>query len=336
MKIKTSELKEILLKIKPGLATKGIVEQATHFIFTGVDVLTYNDQISISYPLETDFECSVPAEILYNIIKDLKGEEVSLELKDNQLLLSSGRTKAGINISTDDSIIKMVADMGVPKDSDWKPLSEEFLEGLELCIFSASKDISRPYMTCISVEEDRLVSGDDLRISLFALNKKVPNRFLLPATSAIELIKFNVVEYSLGSAWIHFCTEDEIIFCSRIVAEEYPNVSKFFDMNGPSLKLPAEFKNSISIVAPIADGDFDIDKQIEVAIEGNKIRCRAEGVGGWAETSLDLETKIPDLGFKVNPIFLSEILDKETVMTYEEGKILFVSGKLKHLVALYG
>ena len=62
MKIEREELLKVLSAIRPGLAKKDIVEQATHFIFTGQEVLTYNDQICISYPFETDFECSVPAD----------------------------------------------------------------------------------------------------------------------------------------------------------------------------------------------------------------------------------------------------------------------------------
>ena len=335
MKITPSNFKEILLKIKPGLATKGIVEQATHFVFTGDDVFTYNDQISISYPLETEFRCSVPADTLYGLVKDLKGKEVEVTLNEGQLLLTCGRTKAGINISTDETIEELVKAMGFPKDTEWKSLDKEFLEGIKLCMFSASKDLSCPYMTCISVEHDRLVSGDDIRISLFDLRHEIPDTFLLPATAAAELVKFDIVEYALMESWIFFGTDDGIIFCSRIVVDEYPDVTEFFEMKeGITMKLPSEFKDSINTVYPMADGDFDIDKQIEISITKNALKCRSDGASGWAETAIDIHDGVPDLTFKVNPVFLSEVLSKETTATHEPGKLLILSGKLKHLMSL--
>jgi len=335
MKIAPSEFKEILLKIKPGLASKGIVEQATHFVFTGDDVFTYNDQISISYPLETEFKCSVPSTKLYDFVKDLKGKEVEVTLKEGQLLLTCGKTKAGINVSTDETIMELVDDMGFPKDTEWKSLDKEFLEGIKLCMFSASKDLSCPYMTCISVENNRLVSGDDIRISLFDLKHDISDTFLLPATAATELVKFDIVEYALMKSWVFFSTLDGIVFCSRIVVDEYPNVSEFFEMNNAvTMKLPSEFKDSINTVYPMADGDFDIDKQIEISVTKNTLKCRSDGASGWAETSIDIHDKVPDLTFKANPVFLSEVLEHNTTMTYEPGKLLILSGKLKHLMSL--
>jgi len=336
MKIKTDIFREILLKIKPALAVKGIVEQATHFVFSGDDIFTYNDKISISYPLETDFKCSVPSEILYGIVKDLKGDSIELELVDMQLKLTCGRTKAGINISTDETLLGLIDDMGFPGDDDWKPIDKEFMQGINLCIFSASKDISCPYMTCISVEKDRLVSGDDVRISLYKLNKSISDNFLLPANAAVELIKLDIVEYALMESWVFFGTKDGIVFCSRTVPDEYPDVSEFFKMDdGPKIQLPSKFSDSIKTVSPMADGDFDIDKQVEISISDGVIKCRSDGSGGWAESDLETKEKVPDLAFSVNPIFMLDILDKGTTLTYEPGKILIESGRLNHLMSLY-
>jgi hypothetical protein len=334
MKIRTKEFKDILTKVKPGLAQKGIVEQATHFVFTGEDILTYNDEISISHPLETDFECSVPSDILHGVVKDLSGKEIDLSLKGNELRISSGKTKAGIVASTDQTIMDMVDTMGLPEDEKWHPINKEFIDGLGLCIFSASKDISFPYMTCISVGGAKLVSGDDIRISWYDLEHEIPDAFLLPAAAAVELLKFDIVEYALGTSWVFFATENDLIFCSRIVVDDYPDVEAFFDFDGEPIIISSDFKSCISVVTPMADGEFDIDKQIEVAIKDKKIKCRSDGKSGWAETFIDTKEDVPDLGFKVNPFFLSEILDKETKLTHAEGKILLESGKLKHLIAL--
>ena len=74
MKIKKLELINILQRVKPGLAKRDVIEQFTHFIFTGESVITYNDEICISHPLKTDFVCSAKSEEFFKAI--LKRSEV--------------------------------------------------------------------------------------------------------------------------------------------------------------------------------------------------------------------------------------------------------------------
>jgi len=54
MKIKVNrvELKEALERVRPGLASKDIIDQATSFAFLKDRVVTYNDEISISHPVK--------------------------------------------------------------------------------------------------------------------------------------------------------------------------------------------------------------------------------------------------------------------------------------------
>ena len=78
MKIATSKIKEALAIVKPALANKEILEQTTSFAFLNGRVVTYNDEISISHPFESDFEGAVKAEELYGLLSRTTKEEVSL------------------------------------------------------------------------------------------------------------------------------------------------------------------------------------------------------------------------------------------------------------------
>ena len=48
MKINKKELQEALERVKPGLASRELIEQSTSFAFMRDRVVTYNDEISIS------------------------------------------------------------------------------------------------------------------------------------------------------------------------------------------------------------------------------------------------------------------------------------------------
>jgi len=47
MLIKTEDFKKILQTIKPAISKREVVEQSTHFIFTGTDATAYNDGFAL-------------------------------------------------------------------------------------------------------------------------------------------------------------------------------------------------------------------------------------------------------------------------------------------------
>ena len=55
------ELTKALTSVKAGLADKDIVEHSTSFVFTKGVVITYNDEVSVRYPLDLGVEGAVAA-----------------------------------------------------------------------------------------------------------------------------------------------------------------------------------------------------------------------------------------------------------------------------------
>jgi hypothetical protein len=65
MIVKKQELIAVMDAIKPGLSKKDITRQLQDFFFTGKEIATYNEKISVLHPYETDFKVSVSSEWLY-------------------------------------------------------------------------------------------------------------------------------------------------------------------------------------------------------------------------------------------------------------------------------
>ena len=75
MKINKAELQTALEKVKPGLASRELIEQSTSFAFMGDRVVTYNDEISISHPVAgVDINGAVKAQALYDFVSEVKKE----------------------------------------------------------------------------------------------------------------------------------------------------------------------------------------------------------------------------------------------------------------------
>ena len=343
MQVEKKVLYDILLKLRPGLAKKEIIEQATHFIFTGDDIAVYNDRICITFPFKSDFKCSVKGEEFYHIISGAPQEFIDIKLDKEQLKIGSKKIKAGLSTLVDEA--SKVEDYieKIKKDRDtvkWLPLPSDFIQGAFFCMFSASKDMVKGPYTCIFVQDKNIYSTDTLRASHYIMKDKVEKTFLIRAKDVAELVKFAVIEYGMSDNWAHYATEDGLEFSCRHIKEEYPypeKVKTLFNLkSGTTLEFPKELKSTVDTVSVLAQGDVDINKLILVEIKKNEIHCSAQRERGWVEKSVDIKYDGPTVSFYINPIFFSQVLDKikTATVSQDEHKAVFKSENFSHIIAL--
>ncbi len=332
MKIQTNNLREILSGLQPGISQKKFVEQATHYIFTGTRLCSYNDRISVSYPFPTDFQCSIPSENFYQVISKLTSKELELTFKDNQLNISSSKVKSGFTCLLEGEVFNLLSSLIIGEE--WFEMPKDFTKGVELCLFSASRDLTQKFLSSICVRGDKVESSDDIRISCYTMDRPIPTGFLLPVSSAKELVGYDITHYSLSDSWVHFKLSSGGVFSSRVVLEEYPETEQFFTVEGVFLDLPKELINAVEIVSVLSEGDFDLDKRIEIVLGGKEIICRSSNSSGWIEKKIPFSFKGEAVSFSINPYFLKQILEKSTKMLLAEDRALFDSDSFSHVMAL--
>lgn len=213
MKISRVELLEALQKVKPGLANKELIEQSTSFAFIGDRVVTYNDEISVSHPVEglENMRGAIKAKTLYEFLARVKDEEIEIEQEENEVLIKTGRSKAGFRFEYEIRLpLEEVGEIG-----KWKKLPEDFVDALRLSYPACSNDMSRPILTCVNIQGDKVEASDSFQIIQYQLKKKTPADFLIPASSVKELIKYDIQEVSVGENWVHFRTSEGTVFSSR-------------------------------------------------------------------------------------------------------------------------
>ena len=181
MKINRKKLADALQKIKPGLSTEKYVDKGAYFLFTGKELITFNDRISISVPFETKFKCFVPAREFHDIISGITTGDISIKVNTDRCLLyiRSNKVKSILSCL---SFNEKKETLGIfnKKDIKWKNIPDDLMRGISLTMFSCSTDMTKPYLTCLSITKDRIVSSDNLRISVYRLKKKMSDDFLLP------------------------------------------------------------------------------------------------------------------------------------------------------------
>jgi hypothetical protein len=335
MVVNRTELLKILASLKPGLAKKEMVEQATHFIFTGDDVVTYNDQICISHPYLSGIKFSVKGEEFYKCLEVAQGDDVDLILQENKLSIKAKKTKASLSLVLDDRdrveshISKMKATM-----SDWVPLPSDFLYALSLCSFSASRDLSTGILACVMITNNKVFATDRNRVSRFTLEQSLNNTFFLFARDVLELLKLPVTEFCIPEGWVHFKTKDDVTFSCRTISGSLPNLNNFFNVEGPTIKLPDDLKESVDAVIFMTKGDSESSRFIEVAITEGKLTVKGEKERGWIEKMVNIDYKDEPITFRINPNFLSQILERSANITVGRKAVYFNTEKFEHVIAL--
>ena len=76
--------------VKPGLSNKEQIEQSSSYCFKNQHVITYNDEVSVSCPIEDfDIEGVVNSDELYSLVSKIKNKEIEVNLEGNQLLFKA-------------------------------------------------------------------------------------------------------------------------------------------------------------------------------------------------------------------------------------------------------
>lgn len=338
MIIERAKLQEALKIVEPGLAEKEIpyLEQAKSFAFRDGRIITYNDEISVSHPVEgwKDINGVIQAKMLYDFLGKLKTKELDIFLnKKSELVIKSDKAKAGLTMQTE---FKLPVGNEV---RNWKPLPENFLDAVKFAAGCASTDSTDPILICIHVNESGYVeASDSYRIVRYELSGELGVKtFLLPAKSAMDMLKIKPVEIAEGEGWVHFQTEEGTLFSCRIIDEKFPNTTPHLDVKGNKVVFPAELKEMVVRAMTFAERKNRLDEIVKVTMKDGLLKVRSEAeIAGWFEEDIPVEYKDEPIIFTATPYLLKDILEQtlSCVINKERNKLKFEGENWQYMAAL--
>ncbi|MGD8707125.1 MAG: hypothetical protein PVI88_00395 [Nitrosopumilaceae archaeon] len=328
MEIKTDELKNVLNTLFAYVSKKNniVSDVFSKFIFDNDKIFIVNEEYAFEIPFDIDLSAVLGVDEMIKIINGISAEKINMKIKDDFLLIKSGNTKAKIICNEVKEENKKFIDVNYK----WKKVPDNFNMGVGLCIFSAAKDDYMYVYNNIHIHDNMITSTDNLRISKFLLEEKM-DEFLLPLISAKFLCKHKTKKYFLEKNMVHFKNDDGTIFHSRIVSGDFPDINQFFILDKKNIfyTFPDDIKNTIKLVSTLAEGEFDVDKRIEIKIQNNSMKCKAKNTKGWIESDIKLDIGI-DFEFKINPVFLLDILNLSMKFTIIDDRFIFISDNFFH------
>ena len=324
MHVQKDQLLRALEIVKPGLANKELIEQSTSFAFINGRVVTYNDEISISHPVEgLEIEGAILAENLYKFLGKIKKEDLDLEVVGNEILLTTGKAKAGLTLQSE---IKLPLDEEVAEIGKWFKLPDNFIDAISFVMTACSKDMSQPILTCVHINEEGYVEASDTYcMAKHNLTTKMPiGTVLIPAGSVIDMVKLKPTRVAEGKGWIHFRTkEDTIISCRIFNEDEFPPTEGLLNMRGTPLTLPDTIGEVLDRAMVFARRDHLLDEVITITMEGKKCEMSAQSESGWFKEAVDIKYNGNIVKIQMTPYMFKRILSKTQSGILSEKKLKF-------------
>lgn len=324
------KLTKALSSTRAGLADKEIVEHSTSFVFSNGQVITYNDAVSVRYPLDIGVEGAVSAAPIMAFLGRVSADEVKIEQKENELILKCGRAKAGIPVTAE--VPKHLTSLKVPKKG-WEDIPKGFEDAIKLCLFTASKDMTKPILNNLHIQSKTVESADNYRATRTLMKGAIGTEILLPLAAAKNLPSFAPKEYVVTKTWAHFRNEDKVVLSCRLFAGEYPELDGFFKLKGESVEFPAKLKDILERAGVFSTADFDTDREVLISVTKGRMKVRAESQDGWFEETVKAPD-VEDMSFRIHPVFLADILAHSSTATLADNAMLFKDKHFSHVVSL--
>lgn len=321
MEMNRKEFLEVLKRLSPAITQKEVISQSTDFIFSGEKIITYNGNLCISANFKTDFTGAIHGKTLFNFLSSLKTDEVDFSKTENNFILKAGKTKSKIKS-------KDIASEYINYDvSLFNPVKEDFFNAIKTSIFSVAKDESIFPLNCIFVNNDTVVTCDNIRATKIQISD-IESSFLIPYEIAKILIQYkDFTSFYMEDKWYHLKTDNDIVYSFHMVFGEYPDVEFLFNPEeGIIFEFPEELKESIEPALVFSD------EVLEIIVRENNIRCVGTGDNGTVYSNIEAEIS-EEIHFHINPLFLKEILSHTNQCVIYDNTLLFETETFIHVLA---
>lgn len=309
------EVLSILKKIKPGIADKGIVESMQYIYFSGSNVVTYNDKISILHPFKTKFKnIFVKADDFFRIIDKSKSNKIKMTEKGNFLNVRSPNMNVNLTTILDEEIIDRIGMISKSlKGPKWKKLPDDFLSSAALCAFAASKQESELTTSCVYINGSKCMATDNDRFASANMTGKMESMFI-KASQLPNLVSIEPIVYAITSSWLHFKNKDNCVFSIRRVDGMFPDFSGVIDFEGTTIKLSNEILEGTDLAKIFID---KLEPVVTVKISKGRCIVSIKSDGGTSQHRSKVDYNGKPIVFTLNPDFLKEMLARSTVITLD-------------------
>ncbi len=294
----------------PVLSGVQIVVGLNEMTITGSD-LDITVRVNVMAHTEGEGSVVLSAKLISEIVRSLEAGTISMDIKENVAVLTSGRSSFNLRTLNADEYPKL----NELKGESVKVKSNEFSQGLKQVIVAASKDEARPILcgVLLSATETglRFVATDSYRLAMRDVEGltmlKAGTSVLVPAKGLAEvqrLISNSDVEVILGEREVSFSVDNTTI-TMRLIEGEYPNYEQLLPKGYPNSVIISSdiFADAIKRVRLVAQDRNSQPVRINIKTDGVELKQVAQEIGE-ANEFLDAKCEGDELEVAFNSEYL--------------------------------
>jgi len=336
MKVDRTQLLTELEMVSPGLSSRDIIEQSGCFVFTGNDVMTFNDEIACTHSTCLKIKGAVQAEPLLAILRKLTDDTLRFNVttgeEGTELVISGKKRRAGMTMEKE--VLLPIDTVDKPKKKKWKKMPNDYADAISYVKDCAGKDQTRFSLTCIHIHPDYIEACDGYQIGRYKTNFAVKRPVLVPKESLGYIESLGMSEIGETKNWMHFRNANGLVLSCRRYVEDYRDLTEMLDKaKGTSIKLPKGVKEAAERAEVFTD-DSVSDNQIKLQLRQNEVRVSGTGTNGWYKEKRRMTYKGPKLSFFVSPALLTKLIDKYESCEIESNQLSVRLGKFQYLTVL--
>jgi len=288
---------------------------------------------------ELNIKGVVSSEELYKFLNKSKSKEISIRVEEESLFIKSGRAKV---------FLKFIEDITLPleeeilheatPDAPWIKLPKNFIKGLKFAAQSCSKDMSNFKITCVNINEKGFIEGtDNFRLVQYKIGKHLKIKScLIPASSAIEVVKLKPTHILQGEDWCHFKTDEGTIISCRTFYENFVNISEIMEQGkeGMPISFPDKLLEILERSDIFSKRKSIIDEIVEIKLSPNLLKVYSENESGKFTESTKFEYDGEKLSFAITPYLLKDILKETNQCEINEENIHFEGENWNYVTSL--
>jgi DNA polymerase III sliding clamp (beta) subunit (PCNA family) len=320
MKVNKNDLLSQLEMASSGLSKREMIKQSDCFVFIDGRLHTYNEEVSCSCDsVLENFTAAVKAEPLLSVLRKMTEENIEIKFTDSEFIIRGKRREAGIRLEKE---IELPLET-VEKPEDWKSLSSEFDQAVQLVSQCTSTDETQFRLTCVHITPNELEASDRFQASRYKLNTEIESKALIRKDTLKSIVDLGMNEISETDDWLHFRNPAGLVIsCRRYSTEEneFPDLESIYDFEGQKTKLPAGITEAVEKAEIFSSDNLDSD-MIMVQLKPGKLQIKGEGNLGWFTEFHDVNYTGSDLRFRIAPKMLIEISNQHDECELNESLI---------------
>lgn len=304
-------------QVIPILANVLLQAEGGKLTVTGADL---DIQYSASTPADGKLGTTVDAKRLSDIARRLSGDTVTMEVKDDSLVVKSGRSRFTLPTLPVGDFPRL--DAGAP--------DVEFSVDLAALVapvkFAISNEETRYYLNGVYLHNPgsslRAVATDGHRLA----HNSAPSVGVIPSVivpaKTVGLIPAGTIDVSLSSTKIRLATADTIIV-SKLIDATYPDYQRVIPANNSNI-VTIDRKALANAVARASAVATERGKAAKLTIAGDNIAIDMRGDDGTAHEDVEAQYSGEPIEIGFNSTYMNDVLaavpgDELTIALNDSG-----------------